>query len=128
MAHESVDPQDAALVESVMTEFELKLEIPPERLPAVLVAMREDKTRRKRLQARYFDTKEEALAREGIVLRLRREGRAAVRWSAWSTTCCWVRCRAPRRRTSRWPATTVRLSAKRSSRHWAWIHSTGRWR
>jgi len=78
MAHESVDPQDAALVESVMTEFELKLEIPPERLPAVLVAMREDKTRRKRLQARYFDTKEEALAREGIVLRLRREGRAWV--------------------------------------------------
>jgi len=61
-----------------MTEFELKLEIPPERLPAVLAAMREDKTRRKRLQARYFDTQEEALAHEGIVLRLRQEGRAWV--------------------------------------------------
>jgi inorganic triphosphatase YgiF len=61
-----------------MTEFELKLEIPPERLPAVLAAMREDKVRRKRLLARYFDTKEEALARKGIVLRLRQEGRAWV--------------------------------------------------
>jgi inorganic triphosphatase YgiF len=61
-----------------MTEFELKLEIPPERLPAVLAAMRADKTRRKRLQACYFDTKDESLARNGIVLRLRREGPAWV--------------------------------------------------
>jgi inorganic triphosphatase YgiF len=61
-----------------MTEFELKLEIPPERLEAVLAAMRADKTRRKRLQACYFDTKDESLARNGIVLRLRREGRAWV--------------------------------------------------
>jgi triphosphatase len=61
-----------------MTEFELKLEIPPERLPAVLAAMREDKVRRKRLLARYFDTEGEALAQNGIVLRLRQEGRAWV--------------------------------------------------
>jgi triphosphatase len=61
-----------------MTEFELKLEIPAERLPAVLAAIREDKVRSKRLHARYFDTKEEALAGAGIVLRLRKEGRAWV--------------------------------------------------
>lgn len=61
-----------------MTEFELKLEIPPERLPAVLAAMREDAVRSKRLQARYFDTADEALARAGIVLRLRKEGRSWV--------------------------------------------------
>jgi triphosphatase len=61
-----------------MTEFELKLEIPPDRLPAVLAAMRQNKTRRKRLQARYFDTQEEVLVHEGIVLRLRLEGQAWV--------------------------------------------------
>ena len=61
-----------------MTEFELKLEIPPERLAAVLAAMREDKVRRKHLLARYFDTQDEALAHQGIVLRLRQEGRAWV--------------------------------------------------
>jgi len=61
-----------------MTEFELKLEIPPERLQAVLTAMRQDKVHARRLQARYFDTGDEALARHGIALRLRKEGRAWV--------------------------------------------------
>ncbi|HXD42138.1 MAG TPA: CHAD domain-containing protein [Ramlibacter sp.] len=61
-----------------MIEFELKLEIPRQRLPAVLAAVRKGKTGRKRLQARYFDTSDEALARAGIVLRLRQEGRAWV--------------------------------------------------
>ncbi|HSV36851.1 MAG TPA: CHAD domain-containing protein [Ramlibacter sp.] len=61
-----------------MTEFELKLEIPPERLQAVLTAMRQEKVRSQRLQARYFDTRDQALARHGIVLRLRKEGRVWV--------------------------------------------------
>ena len=61
-----------------MIEFELKLEIPASRLPGVLAAMREGKIRRKRLLARYFDTQEESLARHGIVVRLRQEGRAWV--------------------------------------------------
>ena len=61
-----------------MIEFELKLEIPPARLPAVLAAMRDGKARLKHLQARYFDTEDDALANAGIVLRLRKEGRAWV--------------------------------------------------
>jgi len=61
-----------------MTEFELKLEIPPDRLPAVLAAMRRGKVTSKRLQARYFDTQEQALAQAGISLRLRKEGRSWV--------------------------------------------------
>ena len=58
-----------------MTEFELKLEILPDRLQPVAAAMREGKTGRQRLQARYFDTEEGTLARHGIVLRVRKEGR-----------------------------------------------------
>jgi len=60
-----------------MTEFELKFEIPPARLKNVVVAMREGKAVRQRLQARYFDTADGALARCGIVVRLRKEGK---RW------------------------------------------------
>ncbi len=58
-------------------EFELKLEIPPDRLAQVEAAVREGKTVRQHLQARYLDTEDGALARRGIVLRLRKEGR---RW------------------------------------------------
>ena len=61
-----------------MTEFEVKLEVAPPRLAAVLAALREGQVSSKRLQARYFDTREEALARSGIVLRVRREGRSWV--------------------------------------------------
>ena len=61
-----------------MTEFELKLEIPPQRLAGVLAALREGKTAGKRLRARYFDTQDDALARAGIALRLRKEGRSWV--------------------------------------------------
>jgi len=58
-----------------MTEFELKFEIPPARLKNVVVAMRESKAVRQRLQACYFDTPDGALARCGIVVRLRKEGK-----------------------------------------------------
>ena len=57
-----------------MTEFELKFEIPPRRLPAVKAAMQELKCNAQRLQARYFDTADGALARKGLVVRVRQEG------------------------------------------------------
>lgn len=60
-----------------MTEFELKFEVPSGNLASVVAAMRQCKTAKLRLQASYFDTADGALARRGIVLRLRKEGR---RW------------------------------------------------
>ena len=57
-----------------MTEFELKFEIPPRRLPAVKAAMQKLKCNTQRLQARYFDTADGALARKGLVVRVRQEG------------------------------------------------------
>lgn len=55
--------------------------------------------RRQRLQARYFDTDEQALAQAHVVVRVRKEGAAAGHTSrqgafvqqpgnGWSTTCC----------------------------------------
>lgn len=61
-----------------MTEFELKFEIPPARRQGVEAAMRRGRVARQRLQARYFDTAEGALAAQGVVLRLRKEGRLWV--------------------------------------------------
>jgi inorganic triphosphatase YgiF len=58
-------------------EIEFKFEIPANRLKAVEAALRRGTVVRTRLQARYFDTADQALAAEGIVLRLRKEGR---RW------------------------------------------------
>ena len=58
-------------------EIEFKFHIPAERLQAVEAAMRRGTVVRTRLQARYFDTADQALAAQGIVLRLRKEGR---RW------------------------------------------------
>ena len=60
-----------------MTEFELKFEIPPAQLKSVAAAVLAGAATRKRLQASYFDTPDGALARHGIVVRLRKEGR---RW------------------------------------------------
>ena len=60
-----------------MIEFELKFEIPPTSLKDVVVAMLGSKAFRQRLQARYFDTPDGALARCGVVVRLRKEGK---RW------------------------------------------------
>lgn len=58
-------------------EIEFKFHVPAERLKAVEAAMRRGAVVRTRLQARYFDTADQALAGQGIVLRLRKEGR---RW------------------------------------------------
>ena len=60
-----------------MTEFELKLEIPAASVARIVASMRKGKTTRQRLQAKYFDTVDNALARHGIVVRIRKEGR---RW------------------------------------------------
>jgi inorganic triphosphatase YgiF len=58
-------------------EIEFKFHVPAEHLKAVEAAMRRGAVVRTRLQARYFDTADQALAAQGIVLRLRKEGR---RW------------------------------------------------
>lgn len=61
-----------------MTEFELKLEIPSHRLLPVVAAMKQGQASRQRLRATYFDTPDQALARQGIVVRMRKEGRKWV--------------------------------------------------
>lgn len=61
-----------------MTEFELKFQVEPRHRAAVESAVaRGGSSRRERLQARYYDTSEGALAAQRIVLRIRKEGR---RW------------------------------------------------
>lgn len=55
-------------------EIEFKFCIPADRLDAVEAALRAGEVKRTRLQARYFDTAEHALAAQGVVLRLRKEG------------------------------------------------------
>lgn len=61
-----------------MTEFELKFQIPQERAAAVQAALQRGAVRRNRLRAVYFDTPGQALARRGLVLRLRDEGREHI--------------------------------------------------
>jgi inorganic triphosphatase YgiF len=61
-----------------MHEIELKFQVPPAQRAAVAAAVAgDDGATRTRLQAAYFDTAGRALARAGIALRIRREGR---RW------------------------------------------------
>ncbi len=61
-----------------MMEFELKLEVPGHRIKAVEAAVRRGQAVQQRLQARYFDTHDRALAARGVVVRLRKEGRQWV--------------------------------------------------
>ncbi|GER19722.1 CYTH and CHAD domain-containing protein [Variovorax boronicumulans] len=58
-------------------EIEFKFCIPAGRLKAVEAALRRGAVVRTRLQARYFDTADQRLVADGMVLRLRKEGR---RW------------------------------------------------
>jgi inorganic triphosphatase YgiF len=58
-----------------MTEFELKFQVPDASLAAVEAALTRGPVESTRLRARYFDTPLQALARHGLVLRLRQEGR-----------------------------------------------------
>ena len=69
-----------------MTEFELKFEIPPAHLKSVAAAVLDGKAIRQRLQASYFDTADGALARHGIVVRLRKEGRRWVQTAKGPTS------------------------------------------
>ncbi len=59
-----------------MTEFELKFQVPAHQRASLEAALANGgRLRRQRLRARYFDTPTQALARSGVVLRLRQEGR-----------------------------------------------------
>ncbi|HEX7890595.1 MAG TPA: CHAD domain-containing protein [Ramlibacter sp.] len=57
-----------------MNEFELKFQVPTDRLAEVAAALQRGPAESKRLRARYFDTPDEALAQAGLVLRIRQEG------------------------------------------------------
>jgi triphosphatase len=57
-----------------MTEFELKFQVPPVRSDAIENALKRGAVERTQLRAQYFDTNDEALARAGLILRLRQEG------------------------------------------------------
>ncbi len=61
-----------------MTEFELKLDIPPAALAGVRAALQARAPQALRLRAQYLDTPTQALARAGVALRLRLEGQAWV--------------------------------------------------
>jgi inorganic triphosphatase YgiF len=58
-----------------MHEFELKFQVPAERVAGVEAALRRGPVRRERLRATYYDTPDEDLARHGVALRVRQEGR-----------------------------------------------------
>ena len=69
-----------------MTEFELKFEIPAANLQRVAAALNNGKVSRQRLQARYFDTQDGALAAQGLVVRIRKEGRRWVQTAKGPTS------------------------------------------
>ena len=57
-----------------MNEFELKFEIPAQNLPKIVAAIHAKNAQLQILQACYFDTKDGALAKNGLTLRMRKEG------------------------------------------------------
>ncbi|HEX6018972.1 MAG TPA: CYTH and CHAD domain-containing protein [Burkholderiaceae bacterium] len=60
-----------------MAELEVKLRVPDAALPSLRAALRAHGARAVRMRAHYYDTPDDALARAGVALRLRLEGR---RW------------------------------------------------
>ena len=68
-----------------MNEFELKFEVPTASLAKLLAAVRTKKAQLQLLQACYFDTQDQALARHGVVIRIRRENSAWVQTIKAST-------------------------------------------
>jgi triphosphatase len=69
-----------------MTEFEIKLEIPPDKLKGVVAAVRAHKVSRQHLLACYYDTADGALARHALVLRVRKEGQRWVQTAKGPST------------------------------------------
>ena len=61
-----------------MNEFELKFQVPPDRVAGLERALRRGTTRRQRLAAVYYDTAGGDLAAQGVVLRIRHEEQAWV--------------------------------------------------
>ena len=57
-----------------MNEFELKFEISAQSLPKIVAAVHAKKAQLQLLQAFYFDTVDGALAKNGLTLRMRKEG------------------------------------------------------
>ena len=57
-----------------MNEFELKFEISAQSLPKIVAAFHAKHAQLQLLQACYFDTKDGALAKNGLTLRMRKEG------------------------------------------------------
>lgn len=60
-----------------MEELEIKFQLPPQAAGSLREALRQRGARTVRLEAHYFDTPEDLFAANGLVLRLRKEGR---RW------------------------------------------------
>ena len=61
-----------------MNEFELKFKIPAQSLPKIVAAVHAKKAQLQLLQACYFDTEDGALAKNGLTLRMRKEGNVWV--------------------------------------------------
>ena len=57
-----------------MNEFELKFEIPAQSLPKIVAAFHAKKAQLQQLHACYFDTIDGALVKNGLTLRMRKEG------------------------------------------------------
>lgn len=69
-----------------MNEFELKFEISAQSLPKIVAAVHAKKAQLQLLQAFYFDTIDGALAKNGLTLRMRKEGNDWVQTAKGSTS------------------------------------------
>ncbi len=69
-----------------MNEFEIKFEVPDASLAKLLAAVRAKKAQLQLLQACYFDTRDQMLAKHGVVIRLRRENDVWVQTVKASTS------------------------------------------
>jgi len=98
-----------------VTEFELKFQVDPKHRAAVEEAVARGQSRKERLEARYYDTADGALAARRIVLRIRKEGRrwvqTAMRCSGMNTTSRSRRPRPAMCRCRAWSAMPAPLSA-----------------
>lgn len=68
-----------------MHEIELKFAVPPGKRAVLEKALKRGRLHRERMQAVYFDTSDECLAKHGASLRLRKEGRRWMQTAKAST-------------------------------------------